>query len=144
MVMDAFRSYLDQPGAPWPPRSAPGDASSWVGPGVEVVARHVAGVRRHDVIPDAVPGDGVAVGIAVHRDRAAGRTEDGDGRSRGARRGTHLQGRHHCLVRVLDTGQPDVHEVLIDIYGNAAVGLRDVAAGLVQPLVIGPLAGAEH
>src|SRR5262249_49779388 len=79
-------SHLDQLDARSWPWSAPRDASGWVAPGVDVEARHVAGVRRHEVIPDAVPEDGVAEGIAVHRDRAAGRTEDGDGRSRGARR----------------------------------------------------------
>src|SRR6266496_6592813 len=136
--MDAFLTYLDQldqPGAPSRPWSAPGDASGWVAPGVQVKARHVAGVRRHEVIPGAVPEDGGAERIAVHRDTSAGRTEDGDDRGRSARRGTHSQTRRQRLVGVLDTGQPDVHEILIDIQPHAAVGLRDVAAVLVQPMM---------
>ena len=56
----------------------------------------------------------------------------------------HPQVRHHRLIGVLDAGQPDVHEILIDIQRDAAVGLRDIAAVLVQPMVIAPLAGPEH
>src|SRR5215475_12609840 len=139
--MDAFPSHLGRLCAPSCPWSAPRDASGWVAPGVEVEARHVAGGRRDDVIPDTVPEDGVAEAIAVDRDRAAGRTEDDDGPGRSARRGTDPQTRRQRPVGVLDGGQPDVHVILIDVQCDAAKGLRDVAAALVQPAVIAPLAG---
>jgi hypothetical protein len=67
------------------------DASRRVAAGVEVEARHEAGVRLGDVIPDAIPKDRAANGEAVHLHLAAGLPQYRDDRGGGGRRLTHMQ-----------------------------------------------------
>src|SRR5262249_47708271 len=120
----AYRVHA-QPITPWRPARGPrpkGDAPGWldtswrwpccvrgsavtdargrVTPGVEVEARHEAGERLHDVVPDAVPEDRAADGVTVHRHLAASSSEQDDRRGRGRRCRAHMQAVDQRVVDV--------------------------------------------